>query len=283
MKRRDMITGVAASAAFAVIGADTLAGHPEPNPTHGVRQDHEAIMRGRLPSTLTKQEIDQIIRELDWYVTRCTRHRNRRGRRGGPARDVAMSIPFATIPINVYLRTDKELNRHVPEPKIHTLLLPVLAHGGQAEIQAVLQTWSSRATRQRRGDWTLVDEITTQLPRQFGQPGIKKDRIVSARYCIDLEELDCYALADLLAQMLIGIAQELNAKTKTARKHMRTTRGKGETIVEVKQRKPIEVYAAKQAYMFEAFAWVVAGGILLGKEQAVNIPVGTLGMTKVKL
>jgi len=264
MDRREML----ASTFLAVTsGHAALGGYPNPKPNGDALHDVAQLRQARIPCELSADDIQHIVHEVLMFGAQVDGPEKKKN-----AMVDGVSVPFATLPINMYVRQPTD-HAKIKEPDLNKLRDCVRRHGGHAEIQAVVTELERRLSKAWGAGWDFVDEITVAAP---GTEEIRRERIVTPRYVCDMDDLCNYRMGMMLLCTVRAINYELVSKTEDAVARAREEGVKGTRARKVQQRTPIEVYAVKQAYMFEMFSWITAAGYIYMGEQACQIPVGTL-------
>jgi hypothetical protein len=148
----------------------------------------------------------------------------------------SISVPFATTPLNVYMRTP-ETHQQAPEPQLQDLLTCCRRpDGGREELQAIVDfMWSGTYTANTMPRVTL-DEISrlrreAKAPVKWpGGPRLLPDRVTTPRYTIDIVELDCRTLARTILETIAGLDFEVQTKWRLAWEQARE-HFPGETLV----------------------------------------------------
>ncbi len=132
----------------------------------------------------------------------------------------AMSVPFACLPVNAYVRAYDEVVRRAPPcPNIEELAKVVrFGHGRQGMADVMKELWS----RWKPSYYHEVRDYPSrpEMRRKYEDakakkhPGLLSDRVITPRFTIDVDELDVSAMVNFLSSVK-GIAQELDARFKT--------------------------------------------------------------------
>ena len=247
VERRNFLKHVAAAAGGAIVmnglrpplaGAEAMEGYPAPSC---------GLSPMQVP--LYQRDLNREVEEIRRFEARCAAKARKEGKpRNQPVKGI--SIPFATLPLNVYMR-DSEFAQMVTAPKIPVLLGEVLTNGGQAALQYVVRKlWAKLPPI----DGEMTEEITTKPPKA---PKVMKNRIVTPRYILDVEQMDERKLAAIVAHLAEGIHAEMLATIECAVGHAKEV-GLATTLH--LQYRELRVAAKLQGWMWDGMAYTMSSG-----------------------
>ena len=119
----------------------------------------------------------------------------------------AMSVPYAVLPMNVYVRAHEE-SCNVPEPDLGILVDVMRFSGSPSGLEDVMkELWR----RWRNSAWYENAKFPAALVKRRRTHLSRKDRILTLRHVIDVDDLDNRTLATLLCSVH-NIVDEQNAK-----------------------------------------------------------------------
>jgi hypothetical protein len=294
LSRRDALKGLLGASAIAAVQANPTAIYSgEPPDKAGAI---EAKQEGLITSPTEKRAVecaatDVLMAEAEQItVYRNRLHALREKKKledpeypAAPAQ--AISIPYATLPLNFYARRTKT-QLAVPEPKIPNLHAGMTGGWGAWQAMEVCRMLSEMWHVMPAGIDILrpCQEFTLKLPD--GSPCLR-DRVVSPKYVIDIDEphYGMRTTANMFIDAVDGIWYEWDCKMKQARdvikfpKIVKTGRAVAKstsmaimpdqierhpaymgTIEQELQVREIQVSIVREAYMLEFFAWNTGAG-----------------------
>jgi hypothetical protein len=177
----------------------------------------------------------------------------------------AISIPFATLPMNIYARLDAS-RYALPAPKIPVLagMLERPLPGQQLELAMQLLFVRQVSRSKLPAELMMVEDIPLKVPNISKEVVVRPDRVVSPRFVTDVDEHKCkggswnHLAASMLVGMVYGVVQELEAKWLAAKSAVAHNVPCGLFFV---YRRP-EIYAKREAYMVECFLHMISAGVI---------------------
>lgn len=181
----------------------------------------------------------------------------------------AVSLPFASHPVNCYVRFGVELRRHVEEPNLGDLARLVRRGYGHRALEDIMkELWR----RYRPACYYEQEDHPTKLlidPEQPAAPlRMLSSRVTTPKNVIDLDELDGYTLATLLCVPLL-LRQEILIKGATATRSIQEAYS-GQALEGDGWMSPLGVYIDQKAYMLELFCYVSLAGVVYSVEQLTS-------------
>lgn len=248
LSRRDAIKGVIAIggglAASNIVGQD-FEPSLKPAPLHAKKHWPEV---NKLGDTLHKELI-----ECKRYVRRWKRWRKSEGE-PDQITPSGVAVPFATQPLNFYLRPADEAEQQLKPPKIPYLMYALEGWGAYHQLQAMLEKlWLEDPPF---GDG--VDKLTLRMP---GNKWVHKGRTATPRIALDIEELEERAVARMVIGFHEGLRAELDMRLEHAKQAFLETYKSRRWRVRQQWKQP-QMAVKKNGYMFEAFSYVVTAGYI---------------------
>jgi hypothetical protein len=206
-------------------------------------------------ATSEPQPVDEVMR----MALEVIKYHNAKAALGDKVKEYkALSIPFATLPMSTYVRKGKASD-YVAEPKLHDLVKmmrnsDMRVDGGRMVEKVSRRIWE--LIRPKGVDIKQVPNLTNYW--MLGDLRVLADRLITPRYMIDIDELDCFKLADMFAGVN-AVQHELSQKLETA---VRTAREQGSSTRVHLRYEPLETYVRREAYLLEIFHWTTAGGVV---------------------
>lgn len=185
-----------------------------------------------------------------------------------------VSLPFATLPINLYVRRPAYWHQ-IPEPvELTNLTQSVRKGGGGFVLHALLamlwDRWSPDIHEDRNYP-TKPDGMELGYKEATGQPPeplrMMPDRVISPKLVIDLDELDSWKMALFLCLPRL-LADQLNAKTAEAVERIRQI-NPGLSLELDQWMSPMGVSIQRHAFMLEIFCWVTSAGVVYSPTAAL--------------
>lgn len=176
----------------------------------------------------------------------------------------ALSLPFATVPAHMYGRYDERFDV-IPQPEIpNTIGSLMYGHGAALNRIANLLLL--------HGNWPPNTEMVDDLPPHAPHPTIPPERrrllplrIMSAKYQHDVEEKKHFkpgTVALCFMNMVLSLGTELrHLMTQAVTLIEQPTPGKPYEIYNAIT--PVQVFAKREAYMLEYYAWVIGAGVVM--------------------
>lgn len=152
----------------------------------------------------------------------------------------AIEVPFATMPYNVFVRTEAP---GCPALNSIARALATRAPAQQAdaikELHAVAQELATRVLGTARPTFSQA------------YPDLQPARIVTPRFVFDLDAVAAFGLDPLTARLAFVLHGVYDMVAELSAIHGRIVEAGGETFFH--ERLPVEIEMKKEAYMFEAF------------------------------
>lgn len=176
-----------------------------------------------------------------------------------------ITVPFATVPLNLYLRNCEALGRFPECPLLEEVAIR-LRCGGQNSIDEAVRnlvdvfqsTWETGlkihgATTVRRSQQVAYDNYDWKTH----ESGASWDRIVSPKYTVDTAELNGRKLSLVLGQPH-ALAAEIVRKMAASRAYVADSgvENLGEFLFVTPPRIQLKV----DGFMLESFCWIEAAG-----------------------
>lgn len=217
-----------------------------------------------LPTELAKHanESERWYAELEMYA--YLYHNKYPTSRGG------MSIPFATLPCNMYVRNPAI----EPAPELTSLRQYVETQDKpELPLRWLLRRYMLPRLRQQHPHGSNVNGM--KRPRQsaivaaqmLGKVVMMPSRIVSPKYVIDIAELTNSELATMLICAGDGILDELQDRANTAK-----SAAPADSKCVLEYTLP-DLFVKREGFMFELYAWIEARGVYApaGSKIAYNV------------
>lgn len=178
-----------------------------------------------------------------------------------------LSLPFATAPLNVYVRLTPE-QEAMPEPDLHNLLAWARRRDGGTEVlSAVLhRLWRRTLSCE---DYRCVDTVNYLRELPYCRPS----RICSAKLILDIDELDCRRLAIVLWAIARGLDAEMSRLVSRAREVVQDAGNKvGEQVMRYVGP---TLWTERDTVFWSATGWITCAGYVLPQNPAHLAAVGT--------
>lgn len=159
----------------------------------------------------------------------------------------AVTVPFATMPLNRYIRRSAPRNYIPPLRDLQQALLHEPVESLNQSLRQLLYVGLPQAVRGKHL-WRYTDDELINTPETTRRTGVKIERIVTAKYCIDAMELDEHAAGQLIGQTVLDLADELNTITM-----QRRADGLDSRFFDIS---PPDILFSRTGYLLEVFAWV---------------------------
>jgi len=201
----------------------------------------------------------------------------------------AISIPFATQPINVYMRSPEYLKDKVKAPDLSELRASInrhqwdpsgIAHVAQELDQLTKHLWETVAPKH----WKKVDECTAKCP---GADRVMSDRVITPRAVVDVEKLDDLLLALMIISPIDDLINEIVDKLRQCVKFASESWGPAASMVGYFEYTMPQTCVRREAYMFDMFTYMHTNGFVVDRAQhprfAASAPLGTLPLHQYQL
>lgn len=181
----------------------------------------------------------------------------------------ALSVPFATLPMNIYTRLG-DASYALPEPKI-PVLADMLRNPRPGQLDPAMQTLFVRQVRRSKlpAELTMVEDIPRRVPNIAKEVRVLGDRIVSPRYVVDVDEGKCkggrswnHLAAAMLVSMVYGAVDELVAKWQAAKDSLANGPTANDPHYTYFVYLRPEIWAKREAYMVECFLHMISAGVI---------------------
>lgn len=209
-------------------------------------------------------------RELARFAQTLIEYRRQRSLEHAPSKN----IPFATLPLNVYMRTPEEMAQDLGPVKL-TETLAVILDQPEAECQRRLQNmirclWATLMVPVAGAcakEWRGVNRIKKRFSRQ---PQMTSSRIITPRYTCDMDELSEVSLGICLVDGVVSMLQEMAGKVTVATRVFRENTP-DKTPKQLMCFSWPQISIRREGFMFEFFTWVNMMGVIVPSDDTATI------------
>lgn len=212
------------------------------------------------PSGISK-EVEELVRYERRMRSAAKKRKLETGTQGA-------SIPFATMPLNMYCRvSEAQLDTKEPQvPYLHWCFLK----GANSLLQHYALEYIHQA-KIKPSFIELTQDLTLLGPEQQDNR-VRADRVASPRYCVDVEEhyFSMHVTGRMMIDTVTGIVSEIENKVKQAIAVWKSSEQGSRPYNVAVQMEPPQFYCKREAFLLECFGWTRHVGWLTGPDQRIK-------------